>query len=288
MSDKKNVKALQHNFVDKHTVPAALLLLIAAEIIAQLCFGMILGGIFAFLFPQGSDMQNIMLSAGVIFGAFFVLALFWRYFYPEYEGSLRGGEHLGIWLLIALTMSCILLIVQILMNTDSKLAVPSAVNLTAALMAGISEEVIFRGVVVSYLMRQWQGKRILLAVVLSSAVFGVSHLINLASGAPLGVTLLQVVNSFFMGGIFSAVFLRCGNLLPAMALHFLFDVVALSDVSAFQEGGIYNSSITLTTSDIIGVLITNIVYLAIILLLLRPSVREKIHEIWMKKWGRSM
>ena len=280
-------KTFRHNFIDKHTLPGALFLCMMAEIIAQVVCGLIIGGICAAFFPHNSDLQKIVLEVSVAIGAFIVLAIFWRYFYPEYAGSLCGGDHLYLWILFAVIMPLIVLAVQIMTLTSSRLAFPTAVNLAAAFMAGVSEEVIFRGVTASYLMRQWlEKKRILMVIIVSSLFFALSHVLNLLSGAPLDITLLQVVSSFFMGAVLCALFLRSGSLLPGMILHILFDIVALSDVSSFQEGGAYNSSITLSSSDIVETMIVNIIYLLIVLFLIRPSVQDKVYEIWKKKWRK--
>jgi membrane protease YdiL (CAAX protease family) len=65
---------------------------------------------------------------------------------------------------------------------------------------------------------------IMRAVLMSSLVFGIVHLINLAV-SPYAVisTLSQVAYSFLMGVFFSAVYLRSGNLWSVIALHALYD-----------------------------------------------------------------
>ena len=77
----------------------------------------------------------ISTELGTVFAAFFLLSLYWRWFYPEYRGSLPG-EKMRFWLIFAGVTSLIVLAVQLLntLFSGSKLGFPSLVNLCAALM----------------------------------------------------------------------------------------------------------------------------------------------------------
>lgn len=94
-----------------------------------------------------------------------------------------------------------------------------------SLFIGVFEELAFRGVLFPVLLeRHWDTKRgIVLTTVLSSAVFGLIHLVNLAEGAGFGPTILQVGYSFLIGGMCAIVLLRTGNLLFCILLHAVYD-----------------------------------------------------------------
>jgi membrane protease YdiL (CAAX protease family) len=95
-----------------------------------------------------------------------------------------------------------------------------------ALSIGFCEEVMGRGVALSVMLRQWGNTRrgIYLAVLVSSAVFGASHIFNLMTGhLPLLANLTQIVYGFFFGVIFAACFLRNNSIWPMMIMHTAID-----------------------------------------------------------------
>ena len=96
-----------------------------------------------------------------------------------------------------------------------------------ALLAGITEEVLFRGLAYAALRRLGIGR----AVVGSSLLFGLVHLLNIAQGADPITTALQVVYAFALGCAFAAALEAGGRLVPLMAAH------AATDLFAFVAGG---------------------------------------------------
>ncbi len=100
-----------------------------------------------------------------------------------------------------------------------------------ALLVGVTEEVLFRGVLYAALRRFGVGR----AVIGSALVFGLVHLLNITQGAGLLVTLLQVLYAFALGCAFAAGLEAGGRLLPIIAAH------AATDLFAFiSDGGVAN------------------------------------------------
>jgi membrane protease YdiL (CAAX protease family) len=93
------------------------------------------------------------------------------------------------------------------------------------LMIGVFEEAGFRGVVLVALVRAWgsTSKGLVRAIVVSSALFGLLHLLNLRK-EPVVPTLLQVVFATFVGICFAGVLLRTRALLLLMLIHGLIDL----------------------------------------------------------------
>jgi membrane protease YdiL (CAAX protease family) len=87
--------------------------------------------------------------------------------------------------------------------------------LTVSLLAGISEEITWRGMQTSLL--QTLTGSLLLAIVLCAVQFGVSHAVQ-------GWTSAAVVTGFALG--FQGLVLLSGSLLPAMAVHVAYDITA--------------------------------------------------------------
>ena len=93
------------------------------------------------------------------------------------------------------------------------------------LFIGVFEELAFRGVLFPAVLEKFGRTRkgILFTTVISSAAFGLIHLANLAEGAGVGATVLQVGYSFLIGGMCAIVLLKSGNVFLCMLLHFVYD-----------------------------------------------------------------
>ncbi len=94
------------------------------------------------------------------------------------------------------------------------------------LTIGVTEELLFRGLLHRALRDVFKKKRFgdVYAVLLSSAVFGLWHLVNLLEGAGVGPTLMQVGYTFLLGAMFAVVYDRTENIWLSVLLHTLFDV----------------------------------------------------------------
>lgn len=104
------------------------------------------------------------------------------------------------------------------------------VLLASAAAPAFCEEVAFRGFMLSGLGRRG---RVLLAVVLSSAAFGVMHMIP-----------QQVFNASLIGLVIGALAVRSNSLLPCMAFHFVNNALAIVHgryAKALPESGWFNS-----------------------------------------------
>ena len=94
-----------------------------------------------------------------------------------------------------------------------------------SLLVGLSEELMFRGVLL-------QGFRGLLAlwpaVLLTSLMFGAVHSLNVFVTGDLGPALIQSVAAFLSGLFFIALRLRTGSLWPPILVHGLWDFTTFS------------------------------------------------------------
>lgn len=90
---------------------------------------------------------------------------------------------------------------------------------------GLSEELLFRGIVHGFIKRKLANKKngYLLSVLISSAVFGLWHLTNLAYGAGVGTTFLQVGYSFLIGAMLAVTYDKTNNIWLCASIHALFD-----------------------------------------------------------------
>ena len=94
-------------------------------------------------------------------------------------------------------------------------AAEAALRVVSMLFVGFIEEIIFRG----FLFRAMCGTNVKRAVVISSVTFGIGHIVNLLSGAPLFSTLMQIVYAVALGFLFTIIFLKSGSLIPCILTH---------------------------------------------------------------------
>lgn len=271
-------KQRAHKFFDKHTILGAILLMIIGMLGGQL-----LGSLIGLPLTLLSGEENIGIGIGAAAVSFLLLLLYKRWFRPEFEGNLRGGDlKLGCKLSIIMVAYWVISFALTFAVSDYKFAAPTISSICLAIMAGTSEEVAFRGLPLSYLMRQWKDeKHIPIALLFTSAVFGIIHLINVIAGGNPGSVVMQTITAFGAGIIFGAIYLRSGNLLVTIILHILQDIIAFTDAGNVKDGIVVGS---VNIGTYIDVVLTAI--LAIIgLWLIRPSKRAEIRALWNKKWG---
>ena len=93
------------------------------------------------------------------------------------------------------------------------------------LTIGLFEELAFRGVIFLAFAerRHTTRKGLFWSLMMTSAVFGAVHLINLLMGAGIGGVILQVGYSFLIGAMCSVVLLKTRNLWLCVLLHAAYD-----------------------------------------------------------------
>lgn len=94
-----------------------------------------------------------------------------------------------------------------------------------SLAIGLFEEITFRGVVLLRFAesRRSNHKGLLWSILLSSAVFGAMHAVNLLAGASPGAVLMQVGYSFLIGAMCAVVLFKTANLWLCVLLHAVYD-----------------------------------------------------------------
>ena len=100
------------------------------------------------------------------------------------------------------------------------------------------EELIFRGVLLLIVKDIFKYKRHapILIVVVSSAIFSLSHLTNLFMGAGIGSVLLQCLYTFLIGAMLTTVMLKTKNIWLCVIIHTIFNFGGLLIVSDFASG----------------------------------------------------
>jgi membrane protease YdiL (CAAX protease family) len=105
---------------------------------------------------------------------------------------------------------------------DLSSVVPPRSMLLFAQMFSSLEEVLFRGVLLTMLLRVYSPRK---AIVCSAAAFGLMHLPGVFVGMPVVTVLAQVLWAFLFGLFYGYIFLVSGSLLPSMVIHWLSNVL---------------------------------------------------------------
>lgn len=98
------------------------------------------------------------------------------------------------------------------------------------------EEVIFR----AFLMKALMNISSVLAIIVSSSLFGIIHLMNILSGAELLATILQVFYAMAFGFMCAAFFYKTDNIIPCIICHGVgnaLDVFLPEDLSVTMQCG---------------------------------------------------
>ena len=203
------------------------------------------------------------------------------WFKGEFEGTLKGDIGHGLRLMIPIV------VVDLLIFAYDRFMGKGSLNsilfvLAASVVAGIIEEITFRSLMLSNLMRITSTyKGMMCAVTASSLVFGAAHFSNLIGGANVGATISQFIGATCMGFFFAAVYLTCGSIVPCMVMHFVHDVIALMFLGINESGATIQAT---TPESIIQEIILNIVLVVMTVILLKPDRYGKIRKIWDEKW----
>lgn len=92
-------------------------------------------------------------------------------------------------------------------------------NLFLTVSIGLIEELYFRSIIMSL----WLDKGIARAMLISAGLFGLCHIMNMAGGASLPATLLQICFALIYGLVFALLYAAEKSLIPLVLLHFFHD-----------------------------------------------------------------
>ena len=267
----------QHRFADRFPAVAAILLLFGGMAAVQV------GGMFINIpLAMGIPGYASADAAGYIIVSLIVLWIYKRWFRPEFEGNLRGGIpgegiRLSLFILIYWAVS---FPIQFLF-TPAVFGWPTLKTLSLALTAGFTEELAFRGLPVSLLMRQWhEEKRILTIMILTSVIFGGVHITNYFSGADLGSSIMQTIAAAGAGLFFCGIYLRCGNLWVTIGVHTLHDLFCFLDEGGIHDGVVVQEITWFSFLDLAFCIALGVVGIWMV----RPSKRAEIRRLWNRKW----
>lgn len=104
---------------------------------------------------------------------------------------------------------------------------PGICFMVQMLCAALTEELFFRGFLLSALRKMG----VIRAVVLTSLAFALAHGANFLESSDHVYVWLQVISSFFMSVSYCVVVMRFGSILPCVAAHFLTNITGTGSIS---------------------------------------------------------
>ncbi|WP_161002393.1 MULTISPECIES: CPBP family intramembrane glutamic endopeptidase [Furfurilactobacillus] len=133
-----------------------------------------------------------------------------------------------------------------------------------AMFVGLTEEYIFRGMLLPLAIRAFSGKhQIFFGVMVSSILFGSTHLFNLTQQSWLA-TSEQMLTATAVGALFAAIYLRTGNLWFAIVTHALQDFPGIAGPSHGMQ---------LETTVVPVIIVTGVFFIFAWLLLRKTKVK---------------
>lgn len=157
-----------------------------------------------------------------------------------------------------------------------------------ALSAGVSEEILFREIPVSILMKNEKSSdKIFISCCVSAVMFSVYHAFNVLAGVTISYTISQMITTLGMGFMLSAFYVRSGNILFPIVFHFLHDFIALiqmQNTSADTDLVIANVDVGMTSFIVNGVI--SLIYIGVGVAVLLTTKKDNIKQLWNVIWKK--
>ena len=246
----ENKKVRKHSLCEKNAV-IAMILTVPLGLLTQLSGQ-----------PQGVVSALIVSALSLV-----LLIIYNKWFSPEFDGVFKA--HVPVKEILMVSSAMAILIVCL------------------ALMAGISEETIFRAMLIPIGMRYLKVKnRAVAAVIISSVIFGPLHLTNIFVGADPVMTLIQAFMATCGGFVLAGIYLRTGSVIPGMIAHAVYDFINfVTDPTINEKGVVVSDSGNVGISYYVIILAVSVTLLVAGCYLIRKTKQDTIENIWKIKWS---
>jgi len=215
-----------------------------------------------------------------IIAAMLILLIHKKWLRPGFKGCLRLKNIIrGIAYAAPFTLAVIAVNLLSVFG-EGKEIMTGLYPLLIAAAAGLSEEVIFRGLPISNAMRTGcSDRKVIFILIFSSFTFGSMHMANILYGADITYSIFQSLFGISQGLMWGAVYLRTGTLLPGIIAHILIDYTAFMDKSVYMSQGAITSNMA-SGAEYAFIICFFIILMIVGFVLIRPSVWGKIRETW--------
>lgn len=134
----------------------------------------------------------------------------------------------------------------------------------ACIGVGFFEEIAFRGCIFTAILQRCKRKAssVFWAIVLSSLIFGIVHLVNLFAGASFASVILQVGYSFLIGGMCSVILIKTANIWYCVILHAVYNFAG-GVVPTCGGGVIWNAPTIILTAAVSVAVAAYVIYILV-------------------------
>lgn len=212
------------NFFKNHPIVFAIFILIVSRII-----GLGVVNIIKLFLPSIDIIKDLGWLIQMFFASTSVALVFW-------SGDAKGNgltkpvskKEWLLWIPSLILPVYIVIILGFNLHGISSIII----LIISALCVAVNEEVIFRGVLVKGFLRFGT----LVTLFIPSIIFGLIHLGNIFAGGDVKFAIFQALWTTAAGIAYTALVLRNGSILPAIAFHFILD---LTEYFTTGENGVH-------------------------------------------------
>jgi membrane protease YdiL (CAAX protease family) len=207
------------NIYQKYTYIISLTIFIAI-------FGLLF--LFTYLFNQ-------IIGSYIVVALIIIISIFikkFKYFGFKTENLLKGLLY-GLPIILGSIYTFLLSYFNV---RNSRLITPWAYRTISfifqMLSIGLLEEILCRGIILNILRNKLKNRKngTLLAIIISSSLFGFAHLMNLVNSPPeiLWGIISQIFYSMIIGMCYAIIYIKFNNIIVVIILHSLFNGIGLS------------------------------------------------------------
>ena len=276
---------MKKKFFYNHPIIGGLIAMLIIYLACNFC-GLIGASVMMSAMGDHSERVNTIANTCVMIAALISIPVYW--FFNRKNGyhapiKIHGTNLKSVWCCIGIfalvSFAGTMFGLTTLEGGFPQIPVPTLATILLATYAGVNEEIIDRCIPMSIMMRNKpNSRRIWLAVILTSLVFSVTHIINLFSGQDLTDTVVQIVFALGMGLFFAAIYIRTGSIVPSIVLH------ALQDLLSFVVNPILEEA-TLSPVFQTIIFLGKIVPIILAIVMLLPKYHKSIIDTWTRIWS---
>ncbi|SFE94535.1 CPBP family intramembrane glutamic endopeptidase [Peptostreptococcus sp. D1] len=165
---------------------------------------------------------------------YFILVPFSILAYLKYKKDL--GDHVPKYKLFLLIFIPVISIGMFTVIHKFELSIVFLLPLVDAFFVGISEELVYRGIIFTNAAKE---KGVFKGILISALFFSILHSINIIGGISISSMLTQLVSTFIAGVFFASVYNYTKNIMLLIVMHAFWDYVLFTNISeAFSFVGI--------------------------------------------------
>lgn len=171
----------------------------------------------------GYDYSSVELAKVLVYFEL-IMTLFASYLYWHFFKRSFFKIKVTKWFVPLAVMLLLVVIKFVLTGTFNENRVLLWINLFMTFFVGFSEELVFREIVLQSLIYDLGVKK---ALIISSLLFALLHIVNFFAGLSVIEVLVQVVVTFISGLVFACVVINLDSIIPMFLYHWIWDFMLI-------------------------------------------------------------